>query len=117
MDSDQPGADKEWTHHHPVKIITDEEVAAYMEEKHVDGPTGPEVFVSPISDESVQGYAADRQPAQGGVKDILKVVKMLEDAGLPCCMVAEPALIYYGTGRVKSVCQRDSASAALYLDV
>ena len=67
--------------------------------------TGSKIYVSPLRDESVQGCPTDRQPLQGGTRDfsdILKVVKMLEGAEIPCCMVAEPALIYYGTGRVKA---------------
>jgi hypothetical protein len=68
--------------------------------------------VSPVSDESVQGYPSDQQPLNeqplnDGVEEILAVIKMLESAGVPCCMVAEPALIYYGTGRVKTVCSQN----------
>ena len=106
MDTDQPWAEGEWALHNPVKIITDEDMAAYREEMRLNAPRGSDVVVCPVGDESLQGYATDQQPVQGGVKDILKVVRMLEDAGVPCCMVAEPALIYYGTGRVKTVCEQ-----------
>jgi hypothetical protein len=72
-------------------------------EMAVNQPAFSNVFVPPLSDESVRGYGPDRQPVQVGVKDMLKVVKILEEAAVPCCMVAEVALIYYGTGRVKTV--------------
>jgi hypothetical protein len=98
--------------YNPVKIITDEDMAAYKEEMRLSPPRGPDVVVCPISDESVQGYATDQEPVQGGVKDILKVVRMLEDAGVPCRMVAEPALIYYGTERVKTACKQPFDSQA-----
>jgi hypothetical protein len=61
-------------------------MAAYKEEMRLNPPRGPDAVVCPISDESVQGCATDQEPVQGGVKDILKVVRMLEDAGVPCCM-------------------------------
>jgi hypothetical protein len=112
MNSDQPWAEGEWALHNPVKIITDEDMAAYKEEMRLNPPGGSDVVVCPIGDESVQGYATDQEPVQGGVKDILKVVRMLEGAGVPCCMVAEPALIYYGTGRVKTVCKQSFDSKA-----
>ncbi|WEW60090.1 hypothetical protein PRK78_005574 [Emydomyces testavorans] len=52
-------------------------------------------------DESVLGYPGDKPAYNSGVREMAGiVVKLLEDAGVSCCMVAEPALIYYGTGRV-----------------
>ena len=103
MDAEQNGADKKSPLPHPVKIITNEDMAAYMKEMRHNLPTGPNVYVSALDDESVQSYFTDRQPLQGGVNDILKIVTMLEGAGIPCCLVAELALIYYGTGRIKTV--------------
>jgi hypothetical protein len=107
MDSDQPDSDKERPLDHPVKIITAEDMAEYYEEMRLKSPTSNTGFVSPLSDESVQGYPSDRLPRKEGVEEILGVVKMLENAGASCCMVAEPALIYYGTGRVKTVCSQN----------
>ncbi len=114
MGSDQPWAEGEWALHNPVKIITDEDMAAYREEMRLEASRSSDVVFCPISDESVQGYATDQRPVQSGVKDILKVIRMLEDAGVPCCMVAEPALIYYGTGRVKTVCEQTRVSKHIY---
>ena len=84
----------------PVHIVTDEDMAVFREECRLNPPTGPNVIISPLSDESVQGYLNDNTPCANGVREICDVVQILEGAGIPCCMVAEPALIYYGTGRV-----------------
>ncbi|OAL44274.1 hypothetical protein IQ07DRAFT_522236 [Pyrenochaeta sp. DS3sAY3a] len=72
----------------------------FQEECRLNPPTGPNVIISPLSDESVQGYLNDNTPPSNGVREIRDVVQILEGASIPCCMVAEPALIYYGTGRV-----------------
>ncbi|EEP79008.1 predicted protein [Uncinocarpus reesii 1704] len=57
---------------------------------------------SPI-DGSVLGYAEDKPVHGNGVKEMAPIVELLENAGVSCCMVAEPALIYYGAGRVMTV--------------
>jgi hypothetical protein len=49
------------------------------------------------------GYQDDPLPDKNGVHEIGTIVKMLADADMPCCMVAEPALLYYGTTRVMKV--------------
>lgn len=84
----------------PVHIVTDEDMVAFREQQRLNPDAGPDVFISPLGDVSVQGYPNDRTPQHNGVSEILGVVQILEGAGIPCCMVAEPALIYYGTGRV-----------------
>jgi len=107
MDSDQPNEDKELTLGRPVVILTAELRAEYDEEMRLNPPISKTGFVSPFSDESVQGYPSDRYPREEGVEEMVGVVKMLENAGVACCMVAEPALIYYGTGRIKTVCSQN----------
>jgi hypothetical protein len=106
MEPDKPYPDGESALHNPVVIITNELMEAYYEEMRLNPPIPPDGFISPFSDESVQGYVTDRQPRQAGVEEMVRVVKMLEDVGVSCCLVAEAALIYYGTGRVKSVCNQ-----------
>ncbi|KAI9761252.1 MAG: hypothetical protein M4579_001172 [Chaenotheca gracillima] len=101
MDTTQADTEDEFANCKPVVIITNEYLEARIKKMTALQPTGPDVWVSPLSDESVRGYETDKQPTNGGVQNIYKVVKILEDAGVSCCMVGEPALIYYGTGRVK----------------
>jgi hypothetical protein len=83
-----------------VHIVTNEDMAAFREYQRLNPTTGPNVFISPLGDESVDGYRTDSTPQQNGVNEIRDVVHILKSASIPCCMVAEPALIYYGTGRV-----------------
>jgi hypothetical protein len=87
----------------PVHIVMNEEIAAYLTELQLNPSTGTNVFISPFGDVLVQGYPGDRTPVSNGVCEIHSVVKTLEDADIPYCMVAEPALLYYGTGRVMVV--------------
>jgi hypothetical protein len=100
MNTEDPTPEREWVLHNPVQIITDEDMAAYRKEMRLNPPANPSGFISPLNDESVQGYATDQQPVSDGVEEMVQVVKILEDAAVPCCMVAEAALIYYGAGRV-----------------
>jgi hypothetical protein len=60
----------------------------------------PNVFTSPLGDESIQGYPDGKPPYDNRVREIREVVQILEGADIPSYMVAEPALIYYGAGRV-----------------
>ncbi len=57
-------------------------------------------FHSPINDECVAGFPDDLSPVH---EDVVRIVAILEDAGIPCCFIAEYALIYYGAGRVQNV--------------
>lgn len=41
--------------------------------------------------------------AGAGATDILKVIKILEDAGITCCVAGAGALIWFGAGRVRGV--------------
>jgi hypothetical protein len=104
MDSDQPKEVTKWSPGQPVKIITAGVMAEYYEEMRLNPPVSKTGWVPPLSNESVQGYPSDRYPHLDGVEEMVGVVKMLEAAGVPCCLVAEAALIYYGTGRMKFVC-------------
>jgi hypothetical protein len=56
-----------------------------------------------ISQISVQGYPGDERPAKNGINEIASIVRVLNTGKIPCCLVNEPALIYYGAGRVMSV--------------
>ncbi|WEW54695.1 hypothetical protein PRK78_000117 [Emydomyces testavorans] len=83
----------------PVVIITDEDMTAFRKEK----PTLPKdssAYVSPFSDESTQGYPTDKYPKCNGVREIKEVVDILHTAKIPCSLVGESALIYYGAGRI-----------------
>jgi hypothetical protein len=74
----------------------------YVYEPYSDIPV-EENFVSPTFDESVVGFPEDRHLTRSGIVEILAVIHLLETAGIPCCAVAESALIYYGTGRLRNV--------------
>jgi hypothetical protein len=87
----------------PVVILTNEDIAAFRREEAALTKHPDDTFVSPFSDESVQGYLTDETPRRNGVGAIKEVVDILHRAGIPCCLVAQPALIYYGTGRVMHV--------------
>jgi len=62
-----------------------------------------EAFDSPAFDESVIGYSNDVVPDESGVEEMLAIVRLLESDNIPCCMVGESALIYFGTGRMRNV--------------
>ena len=57
-------------------------------------------FHSCILDEDVIGYSNDTQPLH---EDVVKIVAILEGAGISCCFIEEYALIYYGSGRKQNV--------------
>jgi hypothetical protein len=86
----------------PVVVITNEDMAAFRKEEAAK-PVDPNAVASPFGDESVQGYPTDEAPKRNGVKEIKEVVDILSEANIPCCMVAESALIYYGTTRIMHV--------------
>lgn len=84
----------------PVHVITKEDIARIMAEPP---PPGSHIVISPLGDESVQGYPGDVEPRSHGVHEIRDVVEILEGVEISCCMISEPALIYYGTGRLMMV--------------
>lgn len=52
--------------------------------------------------EIVAGYLGDKGAENEGVKEILEVVSLLEEAGIPCCNTDVMAVQYYGASRVRS---------------
>lgn len=44
-----------------------------------------------------------------GTLEILEVTKLLNGAGVTCCMVGVSALIYYGAGRVRHVSSKSQS--------
>lgn len=90
----------------PVVIITNE----YMSKRRKEGierdaKAAPEadIFVSPLSFESVHGYLTDITPKHNGASEIKEVTDCLRAAGIWCCLVGEAALMYYGARRVLHV--------------
>lgn len=77
----------------PVHVITREGIDRMLARPP---PTGPNVVMSPLGDESVQGYPGGVEPDSHGAREIRGVVEILEGAGIPCCMDSEPALINQG---------------------
>ena len=53
-----------------------------------------------VLDENIVGLPHDRHARTA---DVLRVIRILEDAEISCCFVGEYALIYYGAGRVPNV--------------
>ena len=47
--------------------------------------------------------AGDEEASEHGVPEILEVVAILKEAGIPCCAVCNCALIYYGAKRIRFV--------------
>lgn len=85
----------------PVVVLTDEVIATMQEEERLNPPLrDPKTISSILGDYSVYGYPNDETPLCSGIKDILKVVNIVEESNIPCCMVAEPALNYYGADRI-----------------
>ncbi|KKZ59964.1 hypothetical protein EMCG_00804 [[Emmonsia] crescens] len=51
---------------------------------------------------TVLGLPGDASPSTGGgTREVLEITKILEDAGICCCLVRVSALKYYGAGRVR----------------
>lgn len=86
--------------HQDLFISLDEEMIALQEHQQLNLLSGPDVFISQLDNVLVQGYPNDLTPPNNGASEILRVVHILEAASILCCMVAEPTLIYYGTGRI-----------------
>jgi hypothetical protein len=86
----------------PVVVITNEHMAAFRKEEAAK-PKVPNAVTSPFGDESVQGYPTDEASKRNGVMEIKEVVNILSTASISCCIVAENALIYYGTNRIMHV--------------
>ena len=57
---------------------------------------------------TINGFFDDKDPTQYGVPAILEVTKTLESSGVPCCLVGNCALIYYGARRIRYVSTTDS---------
>ena len=55
---------------------------------------------SSILDEDLVGFADDVKPVH---EDVVRIIAILEGAGIPCCFVEEYALTYYGSGRIQNV--------------
>jgi hypothetical protein len=64
----------------------------------------------------IGGYADDKLPEKRGVPAIASIIKMLEEAGIPCCAVNECALIYYGAKRIMVVSKPGSNLSYLFLN-
>ena len=59
-----------------------------------------EPFHSCILDEEVVGLSSDSPPSH---EDVVRIIVILEDAGVSCCFIEEYALIYYGSGGKQNV--------------
>lgn len=64
---------------------------------------GPVRDMPAIFDESVIGFPSDIRPGRQGVKEMLEVISILKDTEVPCCAIAEAALIYFGAARLMDV--------------
>lgn len=88
---------------HPTKSSTEHSVAQTM-------PTDPYDVRSTNQGGEVEksGTAPlDKQASYGGhgTLEMLKVTQILEENGIPCCLVGTSALIYYGANRARGVSQ------------
>ncbi|KAI9837595.1 MAG: hypothetical protein M1819_007246 [Sarea resinae] len=86
----------------PVVVITTEHMENSREKENaLNAAITDSDSISAFSDESVQGYMTDEEPKLGGVSEIKEAVDILQAAEIPCCLVAESALIYYGAHRIR----------------
>lgn len=92
----------------PAELSHEEIMREFLE------PEGGFGELSPSTDESVIGFLDDKQPRRSGVQEMLEVTKLLNEADIPCCMVAEAALIYYGAGRMMDVSLLQTYHLSLY---
>lgn len=58
-------------------------------------------FHSRTFDEAVIGFPDD---SKSDHEDVVKIVVILEDAGISRCFIEEDALVYYGSGRRHNIC-------------
>lgn len=104
-EAEHPPADDEPSR--PIVRLTKESTAKYRQEQaklFAELIAQPGAYISPLSDESVQGYRTDEDARRNGLVEIKELVTdQLRTAGIPCCLAAEAALIYYGTGRMLHV--------------
>ncbi len=102
LDIAPDGSEDDLVLHGKVKVITNEDVATFKASLPSSTTPDPRAFKSLI-DESVLGYSTDRASRGNGAKEIAQAVGFLAQARIPCCMVAEAALIYYGAARLRTV--------------
>lgn len=96
--SDDPGSEiADGTVESPPKLSHEEIMKEFLV------PVGGHGEISPMTDESGIGFRDDKQPIGRGVQEMLEITKLLNEADIPCCMVGEAALIYYGAGRLMDV--------------
>ncbi|KAE8330033.1 hypothetical protein BDV39DRAFT_213505 [Aspergillus sergii] len=58
------------------------------------------------------GLPGEVAPEGGGIPDIRKVTRILEDAGIPCCMTGASALVLFGLG---DICPHGEMNQAVQL--
>jgi hypothetical protein len=69
----------------------------------LDDPLGDHLPMTKRPILNFGGNPGDKCPANNGVFEVATALKMLEAAEVPCCVVAEPALLFYGAKRVMFV--------------
>jgi hypothetical protein len=61
-------------------------------------------------------YSNERASNRGhGTDDTLAVTRVLEQHGIPCCLVGIAALVFYGADRVRSVSHLGALSPSTFL--
>ncbi|OJD19166.1 hypothetical protein AJ78_00866 [Emergomyces pasteurianus Ep9510] len=74
-----------------------EPLEQYSNSNHIEEASKPIIL-------TVLGLPGDASPSTGGgTREVLEITKILEDAGICCCLVGISALKYYGAGRVRHV--------------
>ncbi|KAK2797856.1 hypothetical protein FQN50_009061 [Emmonsiellopsis sp. PD_5] len=82
----------------PVLSPTESSEPQSNDTTHSKNCEPPEPVIS-----AVLGLPGDVSPASGGTCEVLAITKILETAGICCCLVGISALKYYGAGRVRHV--------------
>jgi hypothetical protein len=94
-DSDDP---TEATASRAVVVLTPELIKQMEAEELANRP--PNATMSALSDSAVQGYPSDEKPNELGYFDLRYAVGLLHGDGIDCCLVQEPASVYYGSTRM-----------------
>ncbi|KAL4917281.1 hypothetical protein BDW62DRAFT_87128 [Aspergillus aurantiobrunneus] len=73
--------------------------AAHHTSKNSTSIWNPKMAVSesPV----IFGVPGDAQPESGCIPDIRKIIRIFEDAGIPCCMAGTSALVWFGAWRLR----------------
>lgn len=91
-----------WLKHHPLSSLgTASQAGSDSDETNKSGDCSDTESTYSNECASNGGYGTD---------DTLAVTQVLEQHGIPCCLVGIAALVFYGAGRVRDVSRSGAVS-------